>query len=420
MRATVGIAAEQAVVRGVLLSSTAPRGTCPTVLREVERPVEHSTAASVAATLDALTADAASGAEIDDVAVAYRTVAERRAIVSQLSSAAWRSSSLVSTKTALLALVEDLPDLADYGTLLVVEVVGYHTSYLVVGPNRADVLAFDSWSSGVVDAETARSALGRIQSALEAAGLLPDAVVLCGSSVRDPGIASVLRLGFPESVVVSPDHVDAAAYGAALVAAAPFRSAPPAPPVAHRRHVGRGILAGAAAAALLGGAAVAVVQAREDLPANAEVGGPAQAPVSAAQPVEPNPVVAPPAPAPEVVPIAPQPDSAAVPGPYPGPPVPPQPAPYPANTQAEMPVEPIIPPAPAPPLEQQPTPDRHRPTTTISPEPPGPPPTTAAVPDEPFLFPGESPPPPWNADPAVVQAWWDNHWKLKESWLHNR
>ncbi|MGK8507389.1 hypothetical protein ACRS5S_04800 [Nocardia asiatica] len=418
MRATVGISAEQAVVRGVLLSSTARRGTRPKVLREVERPVEHSTAASVAATLDALTAADGAGAEIDDVAVAYRTVAERRAIVSQLSSAAWRTSSLVSAKTALLALVEDLPGPTEHDTLLVLEVVGYHTSYLVVGPNREDVRAWDSWSSGVVDAATAQSAISRIQSALEAAGLLPDAVVLCGSSVRDPDIASALRQGFPGPVVVAPDYVNAAAYGAALVAAAPFRSTPTAPPVAHRRHVGRGILAGAAAAALLGGAAVAVVQAREDRPANEQVGGPGQAPVPVAQPVEPNPVAAPPAPAPEVVPVAP--DSAAVPGPYPGPPVPPQPAPQPPIAPAEMPVEPIIPPAPAPPLEQQPTPDRHRPTTTISPEPTAPPPTTAAAPEEPFLFPGESPPPPWNADPAVVQAWWDNHWKLKESWLHNR
>ncbi|WP_280301020.1 hypothetical protein [Nocardia abscessus] len=152
MRATVGISAEQAVVRGVMLSSTAPQGTRPTMLREVEQPVEHSTAASVAAALDALTADAGSDTEIDDVAVAYRTVAERRAIVSQLSSAMWRSSSLVSTKTALQALVENTPGLAEYGTLLVLEIVGYHTSSLVVGPNREEILAFDSWSSGVVDA----------------------------------------------------------------------------------------------------------------------------------------------------------------------------------------------------------------------------------------------------------------------------
>ncbi|WP_181725738.1 hypothetical protein [Nocardia gipuzkoensis] len=418
MRATVGISAEQAVVRGVMLSSTARQGTRPTVLREVEQPVEHSTAASVAAALDALTADAGSDTEIDDVAVAYRTVAERRAIVSQLSSAMWRSSSLVSTKTALQALVENTPCLAQYGTLLVVEIVGYHTSYLVVGPNREEILAFDSWSSGVVDAETAGSAIDRIHVASEAAGLVPDAVVLCGSSAGNPEIVAALRLGFTAPVIVAPDYVEAAAYGAALVAAAPFRSAPTAPPVADRRHVGRVILAGAAAAALLGGAAMAVVQARENRPANAEIDGPVQVPISAPQLAEPNPVAVPPAPAPEQIPVAPSLDSASTPGPYPGPEVPPQPAPYPANAQP-LPIEPV-PPGP-PPVEQPPTPHRHRPTTTtISPEPPAPPPATAAAPDEPFLFPGEPPPPPWNADPAVVQAWWDNHSKLRESWLQGR
>ncbi|MGK8524019.1 hypothetical protein ACRS6B_21810 [Nocardia asteroides] len=64
MRATVGISAEQAVVRGVMLESTARRGSRPAVLREVERPVGHSTAASVAATLDALTAETESGTEM--------------------------------------------------------------------------------------------------------------------------------------------------------------------------------------------------------------------------------------------------------------------------------------------------------------------------------------------------------------------
>ncbi|MBF6166794.1 hypothetical protein IU486_18840 [Streptomyces gardneri] len=421
MRATVGISAEQAVVRGVMLSSTARQDSRPTVLREVERPIEHSTAASVAATLDALTACAEPGAEIDDVAVAYRTVAERRAIVSQLSSAAWRSSSLVSTKTALLALIEDVPGLARYATLLVLEVVGYHTSYLVVGPNRDEPLAVDSWASGVVDADTAGLAIERIQANLDAAGLLPDAVVLCGSSVGDPDVVSALRLGFTAPVIVAPDYANAAAYGAALVAAAPFRIASDAPRVPERRHSGRALMAGAAAAALLGGAAIAVVQAREDRPANAQIGGPVQAPVSAAHPAEPNPPVLPPAPPVEQALVAPAPDVVSTPWPYPGPPVPPAPGPPPANVQGEMPVEPIIPPAPPPPLLNQPTPYRHRPTTTtISPEPPAPPPATAAAPDEPFLFPGESPPPPWNADPAVVQAWWDNHWKLNESWLHGR
>ncbi|MGV9330868.1 hypothetical protein [Nocardia sp. NPDC003726] len=408
MRATVGISAEQAVVRGVMIASTARRGTRPAVLGEIEQPVEHSTAASVAAALDALTAAAGSGARIDDVAVAYRTVAERRAIVSQLSSASWRSSSLVSTKTALLALLADLPGLAEDDTLLVMEVVGYHTSYLVAAPNREEILLSGSWSSGVVDAETAGSAADRIRPALEAAGVLPDAVVLCGSSAGDPEVVSALRAGLDAPVVTAPDHANAAAYGAALVVAAPFRGAAAEPAAADRKHGGRVILAGAAVAALLGGAAIAVAQARDDRPADAEIGGPAAA--TATQPVDPNPAQAAPAPAVEQAPISVVPEAAATPEPYPEPPVPPPP---PANAHAQLPAPPIpMPPGP-PPAEQQPPP--HPRTSTEYPEP-----TTAAVPDDTFLFPGESPPPPWNADPAVVQAWWDHHAKLKESWLSGR
>ncbi|MBF6341315.1 hypothetical protein IU450_36355 [Nocardia abscessus] len=424
MRATVGISAEQTVVRGVMLSSTAPQGTRPTVLREVEQPVEHSIAASVAAAIDALTADAGSDTdtdtEIDDVAVAYRTVAERRSIVSQLSSAAWRSASLVSIKTALLALLEDLPGLEKYGPLLVLEIVGYHTSYLVVGPNRDHILASDSWMSGVVDANAAGLAVDRIQPSLAAAGLRPDAVVLCGCSAGNPEVVSALRLGLGLPVIAAPDYANAAAYGAALVAAAPFRSAPATPVASDRRRTGRAILIGAAAAALLGGGAVAVVQERAESPANSEI-GPAQAPVSAAQLIDPNPAAVPPAPAGEQVPVATPPAAEYTPQPYPEQAVPPPPAPQPAEAQEQFPVVPPVPPAPGPPpADQQPPSGHHRPTTTESPVPPVQPPSTAAAPDDTFLFPGESPPPPWNADPAVVQAWWDNHWKLKESWLHGR
>ncbi|WP_157170809.1 hypothetical protein [Nocardia araoensis] len=410
MRATVGISAEQAVVRGVMVSSTARRGTRPAVLREIVQPVEDSTAASVAAALDALTAAAGSGAEIDDVAVAYRTVAERRAIVSQLSEASWRSSSLVSTKTALLALLEDMPGLAEYDTLLVLEVVGYHTSYLVTGPNRGEILVSGTWSSGVIDAETADSAAGRIRPALEAAGLRPDAVVLCGASAGDPRVVAALRAGLDAPVIAVPDHANAAAYGAALVAAAPFRSAAAEPAGPDRRRGGRVILAGAAVAALLGGAAIAVAQAREDRPPSSEIGDPAQASVTAPQPVAPNPALVTPTPAAEQAPISVMPEAVATPEPYPEPPMPP---PHPANAEAPLPVPPI-PPAP-PPAEQQPPPHPRTPSPTESPAP-----ATAAAPDDTYLFPGESPPPPWNADPAAVQAWWDNHAKLKESWLNGR
>ncbi|WP_330230127.1 hypothetical protein OHA40_29655 [Nocardia sp. NBC_00508] len=360
MRATVGVSAEQTVVRGVMLSSTAQQGAPPTVLREVEQPVEYSVAASIAATLAALTS-AEADTEIDDVAVAYRTGAERRAIVSHLSSAAWGSPSLVSTKTALLALLDGIPGLAAYGTVLVLEVVGYHTTYLVVGPRRDEILASDSWS-GVVDAGTAGQAIDRIRPALEAAGLQPDAVLLCGSSAGRPDLVSALQLGLATPVITAPDFANAAAYGAALVAAASFRSASAVAIPAGRRQTGRAILVAAAIAALAGGVAVAVVQAREDRPA--EIRGPAgpapgQAPISEVQPIFPAPAVDPifvaPAAAPEPAPAPP----------YPQPPIPPEPLPVPVQRPVEQP-PPMPPDLPGQPGPSQP-PHRPHPTTT-SPE----------------------------------------------------
>ncbi|WP_040779303.1 hypothetical protein [Nocardia pneumoniae] len=355
--ATVGISAEQTVVRGVVLSVR--QGGPPAVLREVEQPVEQSSAASVAAVLDALTrADA--DIAIDDVAVAYRTVPERRAIVSGLSSASWRSSSLVSLKTALLALLDDIPDVAEYGTLLVLEVVGYHTSYIVVGPQRDEILASDSWSSGVVDADTAGQAIGRIREGLEAAGSRPDAVLLCGTSAGSPDVVSAVRLELGAAVIIAPHFANAAAFGAALVAAAPFRSVPVEAVPGGRRHPGRAMLVAAAIAALAGGAAVAVVQAPEDRPANTELRGPAAAPapMPEAQRVNPIPAGSPPAVDPATT------------LPYPEPSLPP--APPPASAEARLPgdPEPPMPPdlLPGQPEPSQPPTHRPRPTTT-APEP---------------------------------------------------
>ncbi|MGK8557127.1 hypothetical protein [Nocardia gipuzkoensis] len=384
--ATVGISAEQTVVHAVVLSMR--QGGPPTVLREMEQPVEHSTAASAAAILEALTG-ADPYLEIDDVAVAYRTVPERRAIVSGLSSASWHSSSLVSIKTALLALLDDIPDCAEYGTLLVLEVVGYHTAYLVVGPQRDEISASDSWSSGVVDADTAGQAIGRIRQGLEAAGSRPDAVVLCGTSAGKPDVVSAVRLGFAAPVIIAPHFANAGAYGAALVAAAPFRSVPAVAVPAGRRHTGRAILAAAAIAALSGGAAVAVVQAPEDRPANTEIRGPVAGPAPAQEPVpEAQPVIQiPAAPPPAVDPMP-----VATTLPYPEPSLPP--APPPVSAEAQLPGQPE-PPPPMPPdlLPGQPYPGQpptHRPhPTTSAPEYP---PTPAGAPEA--QRPGEPGPPP--------------------------
>ncbi|MGO4613829.1 hypothetical protein AB4305_06605 [Nocardia sp. 2YAB30] len=382
MTATVGISAEQSVVRAVVLSMP-QRGVRPTVLCAVEQAAEESPAASAAAALGTITADAGSDTRIDDVAVAYRTVAERRAIVSGLSSAQWRSSSLVSAKMALLALLEDMSGLDHYGTVLVLEVVNYCTSFLVVGPQRDKILACDSWSSGVVDADSASLAIGRIWTTLDGVGMLPDAVVLCGSSAGEPEVVSALQLGLAAPVTRVPDFDTAVARGAALVAAAPFRNVPVGAPSGRR--TGRVVLVGAAVAALLGGTGIAVVQLRADRPDNAEIREPAENPV--------------PAPAPEAPPAAPT-SEAAVPTPVAEPSAPPVDPTVPLSVRPVSPTRsaptpevrtgPVAPSGvqqPAAPTTISPTetpaPEIPAPTTTVGPAEtptPGTPPTTAVGP----------------------------------------
>ncbi|MEU7769665.1 hypothetical protein AB0B25_32060, partial [Nocardia sp. NPDC049190] len=395
MRATVGIAAEQTVVRGVMLSSLPRTGPRQPVLCAVERPVEESTAASVAATLEALAADAEPNTPIDEVGIAYHTVAERHAIVSGLSSESWRSSSLVSARTALLALLDEmLPGLAHVGTLLALEVVGYHTSYLVVGPRRGEILASDSWSSGVVDADTAGPVIGRIWATLDAIGVRPDAIVLCGSSAGKPEVVSALQLGLAAPVIQVPDFATAAARGAALVAASPFRSrsvhAPPS-----RRHAGRAVVIGAAIATVLGGTGIAMVQLRDERPANAaEVDRTApnpipsqvsQAPAAATRSTS-APVVSSPVAGPSMLPVAP------APGPPPAPPL----LPPVAAPEVPLVAPPTAPPPDAPvpedhvdPIAPVIPPEARQPAAPFEPEPAAPP--EAPPPEAP---PAGSPPPP--------------------------
>ncbi|MFR9751698.1 hypothetical protein ACL02S_11765 [Nocardia sp. 004] len=398
MGVTVGISAEQAVVRGVMLLFEARQGAGPIVLREIEQPVGNSIAASVAATLDALVSAAGPRAKIDDVAVTYRTVAERRAIVSQVSG---QSPSLVSIRTALLALLDDLPGPAKYGTVLVLEVSATHTSYFVTGPQRDALLASDSWAFGVVDSDTAAQVVSRVRPTLDAAGLAPAAVVLCGSAAGNPEIVSALRLGLDVPVIGGPDFVYAAAYGAALVAATRAGNTPVAPIPAEPRRTGRVLVATAAVAAVLGGAVLTIMQLRTEHsePKSPTAASAAASPWSAAT-TEPHPETRPhqvnePVPAPPAPPAEP---------------IPPPAEPYPSEEEQEEGIP------------HEPVPPQAAPAAPVAPAAPAaaPPANNIGTTNHIFLFPGEPPPPPWNAAPTAVHDWWDNHTRLTERWIHGR
>lgn len=376
--ATVGISVERTVVRGVLLVGEFVADARPHLLREVTEQVGDGLATSaIEVVLDRLTDDA--DLLIDDVAVLYRTADERRALVTFLASRKWRSASLVSIRSALLAAVQDAPGLEAFDHVLVVEALSDRTCCAIIGPDRARILAAESWPAGLHDAESAGRAVGRIWPMLDTISVRPDAVVLCGAAAAEPEISTVLHNAFGAPVHRLPSFSNAAARGATLVAADQIRNLP-APTLRAHRRPRRLLLSAAALAALLGASTFTVTRLHAE-----------RTPVAHVLDASANPTT------PEPITSAPPPPSR--------PPI------------TNDPTEPTwAPPARTPPAR---TTTRVDPSPPTSPAPSTPPTsTTVGAPNANWLFPGESPPPPAGSDPATVRAWWDNHLLLKERWLN--
>ncbi|MGW5441518.1 hypothetical protein [Nocardia asteroides] len=419
MVATVGISAELAAIRGVLLSN--PSIAHPQAKRSVERGVDLG--GSITSVVDALTE---TQPLVEDVAVAYRTPQERKKIVSALASGKWRTSSLVSTRAALFALVGGTSELDEFRTVVLVDLVDRTATAVVVGADRGQLLASDSWSTGFdgetgpgeVDTDPMRETIGRVRAMLASIPTHPSAIALCGSQAAAPEIATALHAELLAPVVLLPDFADATARGAALIAAdrAGSQSAPaPEQPRNLRRLAW---VAGVAAALVTAGFAVTQVLTDTDISSSTVT---TVAPNITASPLsDPTTAIAPRPAAP--VPLSPTGST-------------------PSPTTVETPTEPG-PPTAAPdatPSATAPTASLRDPqepgwvpTTAGSPRvaatTPGSPPTAATSesptstkvgdPGPDGLFPGEAPPPPAGTAPAAERAWWDNHLQLKNRWLH--
>ncbi|MEV4203774.1 hypothetical protein [Nocardia salmonicida] len=417
MTTTVGISAERTVVRGVLLSN-AP-GKRPEVLQAVEQRVADG--GSIVGVLDALTE---SSPVVADVAVAYHTAEDRQRIVSQLADGQWRASSLVSTRSALFALVGDMPELTEFETVVLLNLADRTATAVVVGPDRRQILASDTWTTGFADgtsrdgpaeafdADAMTETIAQVRSMLESIPTHPGAVALCGSSAADPEIAGALRYALTARVVLVSDFAEATARGAALIAADQVRQQSAEPPRAPRRPK-RLLLTAAALAAFLGVSGFAVAQVLDDSTPTTNAGSldttsrsPSSTPttVEAPLPTSPQP------PAEPAPPLAPAPD--------PGVPSAAAPAPPSAATAPTAPRGPN-PPTRVPAPEDGPT-DSSAPPSSPEAAAPSAPPTPAKVgpPGPQGLFPGESPPPAAGSDPAAEQAWWANHWNLKRQWMN--
>ncbi|MFD6454169.1 hypothetical protein ACFWF3_25630 [Nocardia sp. NPDC060220] len=425
MTTTVGISAERTVVRGVLLSN-AP-GKKSEVLQSVEQRVEDG--GSIVHALDAL---AEAAPVIADVAVAYHTAQDRQRIVSELAARPWRTSSLVSTRSALFALIGDMPELDEFGTVVMLDLADHAATAVVVGPDRRQILASDAWTTGIAegasadglaesfDTDAMTETIGRVRSVLASIPAHPDAVALCGSSAADPEIAGALRYELTARVVLVPDFAQATARAAALIAAGQVRRQLAEPPQAPRRHR-RLLLTAAALAAFLGVAGFAASQALEENSPAMNAGSPGTtslAPPSPSAPatVETTPDASLPAsPQDRTQPVTPAPAAAPNHSAQAPAPAPPSAATAPTTAGPRDPEPPTWVPAP----EAGPT-DSPEPADTPEAAAPSAAATPAKVgaPGPQGLFPGESPPPAEGSDPAAEQAWWANHWNLKRRWMN--
>ncbi|MFF2082895.1 hypothetical protein ACFVVM_03935 [Nocardia sp. NPDC058176] len=413
MTITAGISAELGVVRGVLLS-TEPMAR-PEVLRSVEQRVDDG--GSIVGALDAL-AEAEPG--IADVAVAYHVPQDRKKIVSELASGRWRTSSLVSTGSAMSALVGDAPELDEFRTVVLLNVVDRTATAVVAGADRGQILASESWttrigagtaddgSTEVLDADPISETIGHLRSMLASIPTHPSVVALCGSGAAEPEIATILQDELTAPVVLLPDFADATARGAALVAADQVRNGSVAPTKEPRRPGRLPLTAAAAAALLVAIGFAATTQVRDDsspavnagLPSATSPSSPSgaatavEATTEAKVPVPSSDTASPPAPVPNSAPgLGETSDVDPAPNPAPGPGrtsvVDPAPAPPPAI-------------APAPVPQGSPADPDWAPATATGPSAPNPPANAGAPPANPGApSPPAEPPPAPPTDPPT-------------------
>ncbi|MGV9678846.1 hypothetical protein ACWDSJ_26490 [Nocardia sp. NPDC003482] len=175
-------------------------------------------AQAVEVALESLADEIGPDREILGAAVTYRDAAERRAIVSGLAAGDWHECSLVSAKSAHLALAEAMTWVDEFENLVICEVVPGYQAFSLISPGRDRVVSSIAASGAVVNKETMRPAVTAAWDQFDAAGVRPDAVVLIGSAATEPSVSSALASGFGAPVLPSRIAVPAAAIGAALVA----------------------------------------------------------------------------------------------------------------------------------------------------------------------------------------------------------
>ncbi|WP_148307022.1 hypothetical protein [Nocardia nova] len=167
--------------------------------------------------LDALCADIGEEYEVAGAAVSYRDAAGRRAVVSGLASGPWYEASLVSAKSAHLALARAMTWAAEFEDLLVCELTPGYQGFSLISPHRDRVVAGAATTAGFVSEDSIQPGIAAAWDQFDAAGVRPSAVVVVGAVADRPGMSAVLSAGFEAPVIPCAVGVAGSAVGAALV-----------------------------------------------------------------------------------------------------------------------------------------------------------------------------------------------------------
>jgi hypothetical protein len=253
---TFGVSAERGTVHAVALSDDEGKLPDRVVSRRTFRVGDSKAdlVRAIEAALEALADEIGPDREIAGAAVAYRDPAERRAVVTGLAKGPWHTASLVSAKSAHLAVARAMPWTGEFDHLLVCEVVPGHQSFSLISPERDRVVAAIAATGSAVSEATMRPAVTAAWDQFDAAGVQPEAVVLMGSAATHPAVAAALTNGFAVPIIPSRVAKVGAAVGAALAIA------PEAADIfaaVERTRLSRGAAALVAAASVLAGGVAA-------------------------------------------------------------------------------------------------------------------------------------------------------------------
>ncbi|MBO0853744.1 MAG: hypothetical protein J2P18_08250, partial [Nocardia sp.] len=203
--------------------------------------------------LDELAAQVGEDHQIAGSAVTYRDAAGRRAVVTGLASGRWQEASLVSAKSAHLALARAIGRTGEFGDVLVCELLPGYQGYSLISPHRDRVEAATAATAGFVSPDSIRPGLAAATEQLAAAGVSPDALMVIGSAAGTRGVSAALSDEFGAPVIDCPVAAVGSAIGAALVVQPEPALMSPSTAV----RVSRGSVAVVAAASVLtGGLAV--------------------------------------------------------------------------------------------------------------------------------------------------------------------